>query len=208
MPNAEIFPPEYFRRTDERHDDEFYALPRLVVHIDEPAIRALTALLAKVLPPAGVYLDLMSSWRSHLPTELKPTRVVGLGMNATEMDDNPQLDAYIVHNLNQKPTLPLADAEFDAAICTVSVQYMTRPLEIFRQVNRVLKPGGIFVVSFSNRCFPTKAVAAWRTTTDEQHIQLVGSYFNAACNWTEPQAKANVPKTSDPLYALWAYKIS
>ncbi len=194
--------------TDERHDDEFYVLPRLVVHIDESAIRTLTALLAKVLPPGGVYLDLMSSWRSHLPAELKPSRVVGLGMNAAEMADNPQLDAYIVHNLNQNPTLPLPDAEFDAVICTVSVQYMTRPVEVFRQVNRVLKPGGIFVLSFSNRCFSTKAVAAWLTTTDEQHVQLVGSYFNAAGNWTEPQAKANVPKTSDPLYVVWAHKIS
>ena len=208
MPNAEIFSPEYFRRYDERHDDEFYALPRLVVHIDELAIRTLTALLAKVLPPGGVYLDLMSSWRSHLPAELKPSRVVGLGMNAAEMADNPQLDAYIVHNLNQNPTLPLPDAEFDAVLCTVSVQYMTRPVEVFRQVNRVLKPGGLFVLSFSNRCFSTKAVAAWLTMTDEQHVQLVGSYFNAAGNWTEPQAKANVPKTSDPLYAVWAYKIS
>jgi len=208
MQNVEIFSPEYFRRYDERHDDEFYALPRLVVHIDELAIRTLTALLAKVLPPGGVYLDLMSSWRSHLPAELKPSRVVGLGMNAAEMADNPQLDAYIVHNLNQNPTLPLPDAEFDAVICTVSVQYMTRPVEVFRQVNRVLKPGGIFVLSFSNRCFSTKAVAAWLTMTDEQHIQLVGSYFNAAGNWTEPQAKANVPKTSDPLYAVWTYKIS
>ena len=208
MQNAEIFPPEYFRRYDERHDDEFYALPRLVVHIDELAIRTLTALLAKVLPPGGVYLDLMSSWRSHLPAELKPSRVVGLGMNAAEMADNPQLDAYIVHNLNQNPTLPLPDAEFDAVICTVSVQYMTRPVEVFRQVNRVLKPGGIFVLSFSNRCFSTKAVAAWLTMTDEQHVQLVGSYFNAAGNWTEPQAKANVPKTSDPLYVVWAHKIN
>lgn len=208
MQNAEIFPPEYFRRYDERHDDEFYVLPRLVVHIDELAIRTLTALLAKVLPPDGVYLDLMSSWRSHLPAELKPSRVVGLGMNAAEMADNPQLDAYIVHNLNQNPTLPLPDAEFDAVICTVSVQYMTRPVDVFRQVNRVLKPGGIFVLSFSNRCFSTKAVAAWLTMTDEQHVQLVGSYFNAAGNWTEPQAKANVPKTSDPLYVVWAHKIN
>lgn len=198
---------EYFRRYDDSADELFYTMPRFVVHIDNGAIRALTALLAKVLPPGGVYLDLMSSWRSHLPDELKPTRVVGLGMNAAEMADNPQLDAYVVHNLNTKPTLPFADAEFGAAICTVSVQYMTKPIETFREVNRVLKPGGVFVVSFSNRCFPTKAVAVWASTSDKQHTDLVESYF-AAGRWTPPQTAAHTPRQSDPLYAVWAHKLA
>ncbi len=195
-----------FRRADEQRDEEFYGFPRKVVHIDEGAISTLTALLATLLPPGGVCLDLMSSWRSHLPHELKPARVVGLGMNGEEMADNPQLNSYVVQNLNANPTLPFADGEFDAALCTVSVQYMTRPVEIFRAVNRVLKPGAPFILSFSNRCFSTKAVGAWLAMTDAQHVQFVESYFAAAGNWSEAQSKAYTPKRADPLYAVWAYK--
>jgi SAM-dependent methyltransferase len=206
MSNATQLPGEYFRRYDDSADELFYTMPRFVVHIDDGAIGALTALLAKVLPPGGVYLDLMSSWRSHLPADLKPTRVVGLGMNAAEMAENPQLDAYVVHNLNETPTLPLTTAEFDAAICTVSVQYMTKPLETFREVNRLLKPGGLFVVSFSNRCFPTKAIAAWVSSGDKEHRELVESYFVTAGNWSTPQTAAHTPRQSDPLYAVWAHK--
>ncbi len=206
--NDRQLPPTYFQRQDESADGLFYTTPRRVVHIDDGAICALTALLAKLLPPAGVYLDLMSSWRSHLPDELEPKRVVGLGMNAAEMADNPQLNEHLVHNLNENPTLPFADGEFDAAICTVSVQYMTKPLEIFREVNRVLQPGGLFIVSFSNRCFPTKAVAAWLAGGDREHLGLVQGYFTTADNWGEPQAAANTPRHVDPLYVVWAEKIA
>ena len=206
--NAQPLSPDDFKRYDDAADEAFYLVPRRVVHIDDGAIRALTALLTKLLPLSGVYLDLMSSWRSHLPDSAQPTRVVGLGMNLAEMADNPQLDAYLVHNLNENPTLPFATAEFDAAICTVSVQYMTKPQQIFREVNRVLKPGGVFVVSFSNRCFPTKAIAAWVANGDQAHQALVHSYFTAAGNWTTPQTAAHTPRHSDPLYALWAYKVT
>ncbi len=206
--NDHQLPPTYFQRQDERADEDFYTTPRLVVHIDDGAIRALTALLAKVLPPQGTYLDLMSSWRSHLPAELAPTRVVGLGMNAAEMADNQQLDEHLVHNLNENPTLPFADEEFDAAICTVSVQYMTQPLAVFREVNRILKPSGLFVVSFSNRCFPTKAVATWLAGGDREHLGLVQHYFAAAGNWRESKAAVNTPHNADPLYVVWAQKLA
>jgi SAM-dependent methyltransferase len=199
---------ERFRRQDERQDEEFYATPRLVVHIDDEAIRTLTTFLAKMLPPGGLYLDLMSSWRSHLPDELKATRVVGLGMNGAEMADNPQLHEYVVHNLNEDPRLPFPGAEFDAVICTVSVQYMTRPIEIFREVNRVLQPGGIFIVSFSNRCFATKAIAAWLLGDDARHLAMVESYFETAGNWTPPKTAAHTPRYTDPLFAVWAYKLA
>ncbi|MBX3014957.1 MAG: methyltransferase domain-containing protein [Caldilineaceae bacterium] len=200
-------PPMYFRRQDEHADEEFYQTPRRVVHIDDGAIRAWTALLAKLLPSGGTYLDLMSSWRSHLPDEVKPARVVGLGMNADEMADNPQLDSYVVHNVNVTPTLPLATAEFNAVICTVSVQYMTQPIALFREVNRLLQPGGIFALAFSNRCFATKAIAAWLTSTDAQHVELVEYYFAASGNWTRPQTARHTPRHADPLYAVWAYQL-
>src|SRR5690349_16445073 len=129
------FPDSYFQRPDESDDSLFYVAPRKVVHIDDGAIQALREQFAALLPQGGVYLDLMSSWRSHLPDTLKPSHVIGLGMNAEEMHDNPQLSRHVVHNLNIDPVLPFESAAFDAAFCTVSVQYLTQPIAVFREVN-------------------------------------------------------------------------
>jgi SAM-dependent methyltransferase len=147
----------------------------------------------------------MSSWRSHLPAELRPSEVVGLGLNAEEMADNPQLTRAVVHDLNRDPRLPFADEEFDGAMCAVSIQYVVHPLRVFRELHRVLRPGAPFVVSFSNRCFPTKAVAVWLSMTDAQHRTLVRSYFDAAGGWTDIEDDERVPAgDGDPLYAVWA----
>jgi SAM-dependent methyltransferase len=148
-------------------------------------------------------LDLMSSWRSHLP-HAGLGAVVGLGMNAAEMGDNPQLDSFVVHNLNREPTVPFPDASFDAVVCAVSVQYLTRPVEVFADVRRVLVASAPLIVSFSNRCFPTKAVAVWLDTTDEQHVRLVQGYFAAAGGFDEVTAEDRSTGRGDPLYAVWA----
>jgi SAM-dependent methyltransferase len=201
------YPPSAFERHDPTNDSLFYQMPRKVVHIDDGAVAAVGTIYAELLPRAGTLLDLMSSWRSHLPAELAACpdlAVVGLGLNAEEMADNPQLARYVVHDLNRDPVLPFPDATFDGAMCAVSVQYMTRPLEVFAEVARVLRPGSPFVVSFSNRCFPTKAVAIWGATGDEQHVQLVGSYFQLAGGWEQGQARAFLLPGWDPLYAVWA----
>ena len=147
-----------FRREDEAPDEDFYAEPRLVTHIDEQAIAAVRQLYREYLPADGTVLDLMSSWVSHLPAEVAYSRVVGLGMNRTELAANPRLDGFVVHDLNRDPRLPFADAEFDAAAICVSIQYLTRPVAVLRDLGRVLVAGGPLVISFSNRCFPTKAV--------------------------------------------------
>jgi SAM-dependent methyltransferase len=194
-----------YGRDDESPDGQFYAMPRKVVHIDDGAIVALGRLYAEVLPTGGRLLDLMSSWRSHLPESLLPRHVVGLGLNAEEMADNPCLTSHVVHDLNRDPRLPFADAEFDGAMCAVSIQYVTHPLLALREVRRVLRPGAPFVVSFSNRCFPTKAIAVWLETTDHQHVMLVRSYFEAAGGWDGVRAEDRSPGGySDPLYAVWA----
>ncbi|MCB0211996.1 MAG: methyltransferase domain-containing protein [Anaerolineae bacterium] len=202
-----LFPPEYFQRQDNSDDRYFYNMPRKVVHIDAEAIAALSQIFGQLLPPGGTYLDLMSSWRTHLPDTLLSAHVTGLGMNRDEMADNPQLNEIVVHNLNQTPALPFDDEQFDAVMCTVSVQYLTRPIEIFTEVNRVLKSNAPFIISFSNRCFPSKAVAVWRGTDDEQHISLVSHYLAESSGWSDVEARYKPGHDDvDPLYVLWAYK--
>jgi SAM-dependent methyltransferase len=196
------YPEVYFSRQDETDDRQFYAVPRKVVHIDDAAIATLRdTVLAETLVPDSAILDLMSSWRSHLPEAIPFTSVTGLGMNADEMADNPQLTTYVVHDLNQSPELPFADDTFDAVICTVSVQYLVQPVEVFSEVRRVLKSGGVFVVSFSNRCFPDKAVWVWLFTDDEKHQALVSDYFRRA-GFVRIAARAYEHTSSDPLFVV------
>ena len=197
-------PPEAFRRADESPDQQFYAFPRLVTHIDEGAVAAVTDLYRTHVPEGGAVLDLMSSWVSHLPPEAEYGRVAGLGMNAEELDANPRLTEWTVQSLNDEHVLPYADAAFDAALCCVSVQYLTRPVETFAEVARVLRPGAPFVVTFSNRCFPTKAVLAWRSLDDEGHAALVGSYFDAAGGFDAPDTTVHRPAHGDPLIGVVA----
>jgi SAM-dependent methyltransferase len=202
-----LFAPEAYERDDESPDDRFYVVPRRVVHIDDGAIAALGRLYADVLPAGGRLLDLMSSWRSHLPPECSKLEVVGLGLNAEEMADNPQLAKSVVHDVNRDPRLPFGDAEFDGAACAVSVQYVLHPRRLFQEVRRVLRPGAPFVVSFSNRCFSTKAVAVWLHTTDAQHLMLVRAYFEGAGGFTDVTAEDRSPGGGDPLYAVWARRV-
>ena len=203
-PGDGLYPAAAYEREDESPDDRFYETPRRVVHIDDGAIGALGRLYAEVLPGAGRLLDVMSSWRSHLPDAGAARAVTGLGLNGEEMADNPQLTGHVVHDLNRDPRLPFDDEEFDGAVCAVSIQYVTHPLRLLREVRRVLRPGAPFVVSFSNRCFPTKAVAVWRGTTDAQHVRLVRSYFEAAGGWRDVTDEDRSPGGGDPLYAVWA----
>jgi SAM-dependent methyltransferase len=199
-----LLPPPAYTRDDEGSDQAFYLHARKVVHIDDGAINALSRLYGDVLSTGARLLDLMSSWRSHLPVGFRASEVVGLGLNAEEMADNPQLTSYVVHDLNAKPRLPFRDEDFDGAMCAVSIQYLVHPLRIFREVHRVLRPGAPFVVSFSNRCFPTKAVAVWLSTTDQQHLRLVRGYFDAAGAWITLREEDRSPADGDPLYVVWA----
>ncbi len=207
---ADSFPPDFFRRIDESEDELFYTQPRFVVHIDDGAIAKVGEIYARLLPQGGAILDLMSSWRSHLPARVRPLRVVGLGMNRAEMEDNPALHEVVVHDLNQNPELPFGENEFDGAIVTVSIQYMTRPLEIFRGVAKVLKPGAPFVVTFSNRMFPTKAVAIWHSLDEFDRVRLVWRYFQQSGAFESMEAidmSAPTDPPSDPIWAVVGYHI-
>ena len=196
--------PQAFVRMDESADEEFYQEPRLVTHIDDRAIAAVTQLYRETLPAGGAILDLMSSWISHLPPEMTFGKVVGLGMNEQELQANSRLHTYTVHNLNDRPALPFADGEFDAACICVSVDYLVRPVEVIRDIGRVLTPGGPLVITFSNRCFPTKAVAIWHRLTGAGQQQLVESYLAEAGNWQRVRSVIPIPEGAgrDPLYAV------
>ena len=197
-----------FTRVDEMPDEMFYSVPRLVTHIDEPACAALSAYYAKTLRDGDRILDLMSSCVSHLPNALAPERVFGHGMNTAELEANPQLDEYFLQNLNKTPVLPLEEASFNACLITVSVQYLVNPAAVFTEIGRILTPGGLVAVSFSNRMFPTKAVAIWRTTSDTGHGRLVADYFNnTKCFGDVTIADISPsPGRTDPLFIVTARK--
>jgi len=196
-------PTSLFRRADESPDAVFYQTPRFVMHIDDEAIAAVTRLYREYFPTGGAVLDLMSSWVSHLPADVSYRRVVGLGMNADELAANRRLERFVVQDLNADPRLPFADAEFDAAAICVSVDYLIRPVEVLRECGRVLVPGGPLVVTFSNRCFPTKVIAAWQMLDDGGHQMLVERYFAEAGNWRAVERLDRSPRDGiDPLYAV------
>lgn len=200
------FPSGFFDRQDASPDSCFYAVPRMVVHIDEATIAALTAWYAEVLAPGADALDLMSSWVSHLPAEaeLPLGRVVGLGMNAEELAANPRLDSFDVHDLNADPRLPYGDASFDAALCAVSIQYLVRPVEVMAEVARVLRPGGRVGVSTSHRCFPTKAIRAFHVLPPEERLRAIALYFERAGSFEPAEIMDRSPAGADPLWIVTA----
>ena len=193
-----------FTKIDAEDDELFYEPPRLVCHIDDAAIAALTEFYRLALPAGGVLLDLMSSWVSHLPPEIDYTGVICHGMNATELAANPRLTRWFVQNLNREMNLPLADATVDAAMVCVSIQYLQQPVAVLREVARVLRPGAPLVISFSNRCFWTKAVAIWRALDDSGHARLVELYLrHAGFERIETHQLAEwVEDVSDPMTAV------
>jgi SAM-dependent methyltransferase len=194
-------PEAAFDKADPSPDAEFYAYPRFVTHIDDEAIAAVTRVYRKTLPPGGAVLDLMSSWVSHLPEDVAYASVVGHGMNAEELAANPRLSRWFVQDLNLEPALPIGDGDFDAACLCVSVQYLQRPVDVFRDVGRVLRPGAPFVVSFSNRCFPTKAVAIWQSLSGPGQQRLVAAYMRAA-GFGQVTGEVSTPRLGDPMWVV------
>lgn len=197
-------------RQDKTSDFRFYDNPRFVTHIDDGAILALTEYYKKNLKESWTLLDLCSSWISHLPQEYKFNQVVGLGMNQKELEANKRLDKFHVHDLNKNPNMDMfPDNTFDAVLCTVSVDYLIKPVAIFQEVYRSLKPGGRFVVSFSNRMFPTKVIKAWGLTGDPTHIFMVTFYFQESSPWKQVDIWDVTDKNAEhtnPMYVLDAVK--
>jgi hypothetical protein len=216
---TDFFADDPFRRENEAEDAGFYAQPRLVGHVDIRAQAVIAGLHGRLLKPGMAVLDLMSSWQSHVPHGLHLSSMVGLGLNEGELRANPRLTGRLVHDLNREPRLPFPDGKFDAVICNVSVEYLVQPFEIFAEVARVLKPGGLFVQTFSNRWFPPKVVKIWPELHEFERLGLVLEYFlrtGAFANlktfssrgWPRPETDRYFPqlRQADPVYAVWGEK--
>jgi SAM-dependent methyltransferase len=198
-----------FRRMDEDDDTIFYDQARLVYHIDDPCVAALTKYYQEHLQPGDNVLDVCSSWVSHYPPDWKAgPKVVGLGMNEYELQQNKVLTEYVVKDLNSDPIFPFPDATFDKVTCVVSIDYLNKPLEVVKEIGRVLRPGGAAIISMSNRCFPTKAFQIWLNTNDLEHIFMVGSFFNYSGMFDPPTSEDRSPNPgrSDPLYIVKAIR--
>ncbi len=223
LPNMEtdFYSNDPFVRLDTRSDSAFYTMTRLLPHIDRTASEQLANIYQRFLQPGMQVLDLMSSWQSHLPEAVTDLTVTGLGMNQEELQRNPRLDEQVIHDLNTQPELPFEENQFDAAICSVSVEYLIKPIEVFREVARVVKPGAPFVVSFSERWFPPKVIAVWQEMHPFERMGLVLDYFQKSERFTQlgTESLRGLPRPaddkyaaelaeSDPVYVVWGYKSS
>lgn len=214
-PAAPPFKPEDFFRADQNDDGWFYKVPKLVYHIDEPAVASLTQYYRKNIPPKSDILDICSSWVSHYPLEFPETmgKICGTGMNGLELQFNDQLTGgYIARDLNVETVLPYPDASFDVVTCVVSIDYLIRPMDVLKEVHRVLRPGGKVIISQSNRCFPSKAIAMWLHMNDRQHLELINGYFQYAGGFEAPRKAFDITATlldngyRDPMFIIEAVK--
>ena len=215
---TDFFSGHSFGRVDQSEDRLFYAKPRMVKHIDETAVNVIHRLYGQHIQPQSNVLDLMSSWQSHLPQGLPLKSLTGLGMNQKELEANSRLTDYVVCDLNADPRLPFDDHAFDAAVCTVSIEYLIYPFEVFEEIARVLKPGGLFMTTFSNRWFPPKAINIWSELHEFERMGLVlefffkyGQYKNLRTfsmrGLPRPKDDRHYSKFlfSDPVYAVWGF---
>jgi SAM-dependent methyltransferase len=209
-----------FVRADGAPDPNFYSAERMVEHLDAPALATVERLVGSlVMEDSPAILDLMASWDSHIPESVSPSRVVGLGLNRAELDANPVLTERDVHDRNAEPVIPFPDQSFVVVLNVVSVEYLTQPARVFQEVGRILKPGGLFLVVFSNRWFPPKVVRVWEDASEHEHISLVEEFFREGGVFSEAElfVSMGLPRPedddyhalgvpSDPVFALFAEK--
>ncbi|NWF98199.1 MAG: class I SAM-dependent methyltransferase [Nitrospirae bacterium] len=217
---TDFFKDNPFSRADENNDILFYENPRFVSHVDKMARTIISGIYGNILKDGMKVLDLMSSWQSHMPGHVNLDSLTGIGLNKEEMELNFQLNEHIVHNLNLNPVLPFNNNEFDAVVCSLSIEYLIKPFEVFEEVARVLKPDGYFVITFSNRWFPPKVIRIWTEIYEFERMGLVLEYF-INCNKFKDlhtYSMRGLPRPfddkyfpefpfSDPVYSVWGKKL-
>jgi hypothetical protein len=213
-PETPPFRPEDFLRSDSGDDSSFYMVPRLVYHIDEPAVAALTQYYRNNIPKGSDILDICSSWVSHYPLEFPKTmgKVCAMGMNGLELQFNDQLTGgYKAKDLNNDPSFPYPDESFDVVTCVVSIDYLVDPIQVLKEAHRVLRKGGKVILSQSNRCFPSKAISMWLKMNDRQHLELIDGYLQYAGGF-EPRKALDISATvvgyRDPMFIVEAVKLA
>ncbi|MCG6911755.1 MAG: methyltransferase domain-containing protein [Deltaproteobacteria bacterium] len=216
---SSFFSHDAFFRQDSEADTRFYQEPRFVQHIDDTAIEIIKATYGRFVQDGMQVLDLMSSWQSHLPEGLKLDRLTGLGLNEKELRRNPLLSDVLVQDLNQSVNLPFESESFDAVLNTVSIEYLVDPMAVFEEVLRVLRPGGYFLVAFSNRWFEPKAVKVWKEIHEFERMGMVLELFSCTEGFTNLQTYSmrGLPRPhndkyypdmlrSDPVYIVWGQR--
>lgn len=200
----DILPADSFTRDDDSDDALFYQRPRLVQHLDSRARQTVSRVIGTLVTEREPeLLDLMSSWTSHLPSWMTPRRLAGVGMNDEELRRNDALTEYVVHDLNADPRLPFADESFDAVINTVSIDYLVDPIAVLEDVARVLRPGGLLLVMFSDRMFRPKATKIWRDSSEAERLWLVEDFFRATGEYEDPQtfsSQGHARPENDPYF--------
>lgn len=214
LPNK--YPPDLpfakqdFSRFDETDDALFYTSPRLVAHIDNACVAALRAFCSQRIKTGDRVLDLCAAYVSYLPRDVK---AIGVGMNMEEMQANNSLQEQIIGDLNRNPKLPFEDHLFDVVLCALSIDYLTRPVDVLREAGRVLQPGGVLIVAFSDRVFAEKAVSSWTATADEDHIYAVASFIHFSQMFANPSVSDISPRNvrgallGDPLFVVEARSV-
>ncbi|KAE8449663.1 hypothetical protein EG329_007993 [Mollisiaceae sp. DMI_Dod_QoI] len=212
-PSTISYTSQDFRRQDEGSDSQWYSQPRFVQHIDDGAIATLKSYYGSIIKPSHSVLDICSSWVSHLPDGMKPQSMVGIGMNKEELARNGHLTKFFVKDLNMSPSLQeVSNESIDVVICNVSVDYLTQPISIFKEMHRVLKTDGTAHMAFSNRCFPTKVIGKWTGMSDGERRKWVGGYFWASGGWKDveevilKEGKSAFWGGEDPLFVVRARK--
>ena len=208
-----------FQREDDRTDLVFYKKPRFVQHLDDRAIEVVKSLYGRFVHDGMRVLDLMSSWKSHLPQGLHLEQLSGLGLNAEELRKNNALSEWVVHDLNENPILPYETESYDVVVCTVSIEYLINPEPVFKEIGRMLRPAGVFIVTFSNRWFPEKVIHIWKELHEFERMGLVMEYFQKSDMFTDLETYSirGLPRPtndkyfpelmdSDPIYAVWGYR--
>jgi SAM-dependent methyltransferase len=190
----------------------------MVQHLDSSALESISANYANLIRPDSKVLDLMGSWDSHLPAGLGLKNLTVLGLNPEELAANTEATETVVQDLNQDHNLTFETGSFDAVICTASVEYLTDPLQVFREVERVLRPGGIVAVAFSNRWFPPKAIAVWSQLHEFERLGMVIELLQRTPNLVDigSLSRRGLPRPeddphwelpySDPVFMVWGRK--